>query len=587
MSDFLFTTRLKQKNKIEKLIKNISNEYRPNLNFYKGDWGMLCVANNNYHGYSEIESDRYICFVIGSPVLESLQKHYIKSNKSNWITNQILNLILEKKTKKIHNQFSGPFVIGVIDKCESDIEIITDIMSFIPVYEGFSSNNITIGTNVDIVAHINGELKPNDKISIADFILNGYITYPYTFYLSTKQLPPASIIKWKKRNGWKADIDNYWFPYKSGKYKNISYAANAVKNALVKYIRKTSNDMSKIATFISGGEDSRLILALLSNFYKKESFIVLDEFNREGKIAKKVAQHFRSKFTYIQRNKNYYLNILIECNKLVGSGAQSTHVHAYKFNKKHNLDQYSAVFGGFYSDALLKGSRIKKIKGYSRVPFIPEIIGKKGYALNKSCSLIIDGNVLDLIDLRHKEHYNRVKKIRPSSVDEWFELWPASMNYNIPNIHGNRRLFNMYEPFLSNDVVKIAANIEQKWKLNRRLFRLVSNQYFKEIKTIPHSDGWFPYFPWYVNSIVHGITYTVRKLISRITKDKKYQGPWSDFNSLMSSRKWSSLISESEEILAKNEVINQIFINTDEIFGSKKLTDTQKRNLVQVLEWLR
>ena len=34
-----------------------------------------------------------------------------------------------------------------------------------------------------------------DPISVADFVLHGYVTYPYTVYKFVKQLPPGSVNK--------------------------------------------------------------------------------------------------------------------------------------------------------------------------------------------------------------------------------------------------------------------------------------------------------------------------------------------------------------------------------------------------------
>src|SRR5699024_12696651 len=99
------------------------------------------------------------------------------------------------------------------------------------------------------------------------------------------------------------------------------------------------------------------------------------------------------------------------------------------------------------------------------------------------------------------------------SAEEWVELWPSSMNRNIPNIHANRRLFKSYEPFLSNEIVKVSARIPQKWKLNRNLFNMIAKPYLKNSKWVLHGDGWYPYYSYKFNLIIIFITCITRQIV--------------------------------------------------------------------------
>src|SRR5699024_6234943 len=127
---------------------------------------------------------------------------------------------------------------------------------------------------------------------------------------------------------------------------------------------------------------------------------------------------------------------------------------------------------------------------------------------------------------RRKTHLKQVQSFRTKSAEEWFELWPSSMNMNIPNIHANRRLFRSYEPFMSNEVVKTSAYVPQEWKLNRKLFHKMAKPLLRPSKWLRHGDGWFPYFSWRLKSITIPFVLLKRKIEREIGKSKKVHGPW-------------------------------------------------------------
>src|SRR5699024_11752559 len=97
---------------------------------------------------------------------------------------------------------------------------------------------------------------------------------------------------------------------------------------------------------------------------------------------------------------------------------------------------------------------------------------------------------MDNLKARRIRHLKFIKEYRKESAEEWFELWPSSMNRNIPNLHANRRLFKSYEPFLSNEIVNVIADTLQRWKLNKKLFHKTSKTYLISSKCILHFDVW-------------------------------------------------------------------------------------------------
>jgi hypothetical protein len=95
--------------------------------------------------------------------------------------------------------------------------------------------------------------------------------------------------------------------------------------------------------------------------------------NREGRLALRVAEAYGEACTVSYRAGSHYLDIMPEASTLVGLGHQYTHAHSLGFDRDHHLKGYQAVFGGYFSDTLLKAGQVKLFKGLALLPFMPQV----------------------------------------------------------------------------------------------------------------------------------------------------------------------------------------------------------------------
>lgn len=582
MSDFIYSNKSYPEGKLSGIIHSIYSTDKPEVIEFHGIWGTLAISKSLYKGFDPIETEKSVCFIIGAPVLFFTNNEFLGGEDSSTATKKIFNKWTEDNTFRWDEEVSGPFVAIMIDKERKELNIITDLMSFIPVYEARLGDEFIVGTHTDILAKASNNKDDFDFVSVADFILNSVVTFPYTFYNNIKQINPASKHKWEIEDGTYF-TEFYWKPNEDNPYSTIDEAAIRLREGIEEYIHVITDSMSKIAFFISGGEDSRTILSLASKKCAKDTFIFLDDMNREGDIAKDVSDRLKTNFYMFRRDSTFYLDILKECSDLVGSGAQYKHVHTYGFHKSCGLNEYSAVFGGFLSDTLLKGYYIKKSKIHNRLPFLPSF----NIPIQDKISIVssdhVDEKIINEINNRRKRHFSWISNIRPNTTNEWFNLWPISMHLDIPNLYGNRRLFPSYEPFMANKVVKIAAAVPQTWKLNRKLFHRMAKPSLETTKKIPHSDGWRPYYSWIPNMFVYGFAWGKNKVLVKTGALKGNQGPWSDWDKLTKGDLWIQNVQEYTSE-TRNLLLSELFKeDLDNLLIGDKMSKTQKINLLQVL----
>jgi len=401
MSDFLFSSSSKESNELSSAINSIYCKDAPEIQEYYGDWGSLAVSQGHYHGFLPYENEQHILVVIGGPVLYFSDNDFLVETDSSIGSERIYHRWVIQHQMQWDEDLSGPFTVFLLDKLNKELQVVTDLMAFIPIYTCIKSSDYYIGTHVDALARICGESKNHDPVSIADFILNDAVTYPYTVYKKIRQEPPSSIIRYKDA---RKEIDSYWLPNEKNTYRSLKEASLALRSGISGYVRRVTEKMQHVAQFISAGEDSRSLSGLLPHHLKRDAFIFLDHMNREGRIAKRVAETYGTNFTIGKRKNTHYIDILPEASCLIGAGHQYTHAHSLGFNRYYKLDEYTAVFGGYLSDSLLKGVYSRVVRGLNRFPFLPKI-SMRGE--NRSFPIInrnIEKCLLDELSQRRKHN---------------------------------------------------------------------------------------------------------------------------------------------------------------------------------------
>lgn len=582
MSDFICSSNNHRKGELSKKIRRIYTDESPEVLEFHGSWGSMAVSKCLYGGFQPYENKIHIIAVIGGPILCFRDNSFLRDRYSNTGTLEIYNRWVNGKIEW-GKDLDGPFAIIIINKIKKEFLCITDLMMFIPIYQNLYNGILNLSTHVDLLSTICSKSLKFDYVSMIDFVLNNIVTYPYTFYENILQCQPGSLNKyWKNEHGeYTTKKSIYWLPVENNQYSEINQSAKALRNGIEKYIYRITDHMDEVAHFISGGEDSRAIAGIIPEELKRQAFVFLDHMNREGLIAKKVAASYGATFNAIYRNKYYYIDVLPSACQIIGSGQQYMHAHSLGFHKTCKLEQYSAIFGGYLSDSLLKAKFARQMRGQSRFPFLPQYSISGETRTKPIISSIFNAEITKKITKRRREHFERVLQFRKTTAHEWFVLWPATMRAGIANFFCNRRLFRSYEPFLCNQAVKIGASVPINLKINRRLFYKAIKPFLYRSKHILSGDGRFPSFPWWANIPVQLIFWFKWEVITS-SKDKMHQGPWSDWKKLMNSEKWKIAIESNRDGYIE---ISKFTCNKklEDIFEGNELNWEQKVNLLQLL----
>lgn len=551
MSDFIFSRVQQQPGHLARTIRSIYQESPPEVFEFHGAWGSVAVSRNLHAGFQPLDTVTHLCVVIGGPVLTFTSNAFLTGRHETEGSRLLLERLGSGNGIQWDRDVSGPFAVLVIDKLSGEIQVITDMMSFIPAYRIEREGAIFLGTHVDMLARAAGCDTAVDGVSAAEYVLFGAVTFPHTLFQPVRQLEAASTSLWKPSSASEPMTTRYWVPAEENTFKSLDEAAVQLRAELVEYIDRVTEGMDRIACFVSGGEDSRAVLALLPRRCERDAFIFLDTFNREGRIAQRCAAAFGANFKPYTRSPSFYLDNFNAASRLMGSTWEPWQAHAYGFHVAADLVSYPAVFGGYLSDVLIKAHHVKKLK-LDSIPFIPQIARPRLAPASAGLRTLFPKSILKAVRERRQRHYERIRRIRPRSASEWLTLWPMSMRTTMAYFHASRRLIRAYEPFMAAGVLKVAAACPQKWKLNRRLFQRAAQPALEPVKWLPHSDGRLPYFPW-TNMMVHAAGWVAKTI--ELRRSQADQGAWTSFDTMMQTDAWTDKSREFSRLLESSEKI--------------------------------
>lgn len=583
MSDFVYSSARRQPGELSAAMRAIHGDSPPPAAEFHGAWGSLAVSRNTYRNFQVVEDESTVFCVIGGPVLLCDDNSFLGGDDPTRGTALIRERFMTGRLRYAED-LSGPFIIVCVDKAASTLTMVTDIMMFLPVYRHDAAGSVLLASHVDALAVASGQAGAYDGASLVDFVLHDVVTYPYTAYAAIRQCQPAAVLRLEVRGGEvaRSEIREYWRPDEVTSFGSLDEAAEALRGCVCDYVGRVTAGLDHVAQFLSGGEDSRALAGLLPARLRRDGFVFVETRNREARISEQVARAYGVNLHVHLRAVSHYADVLPAASRLTGLGHQYCHAHAMGIHAQCGLSDYPAVFGGFLSDSFLKGYYTRKIRRISRMHFLPQFFIKGETRTRDVANPAFAPELTRIVTERRRAHFARVQAMRRVSAHEWFTLWPATMRATVPNIYVNRRLFRSYEPFLGSGVVRLSAGVPIEWKLNRRLFVRAMQPFLRQSRFIVHGDGWFPYYPWWVNTIPRQLISWSRKIGRKTGRIKGNQGAWTDWKKLVNSDKWLAMYGDHKRHV---DVLRNCFTKFDRNseIEYRKFSIDQKMNLLQIL----
>jgi len=315
-----------------------------------------------------------------------------------------------------------------------------------------------------------------DPVSAADFILNGSICFPYTFFERVRVIDPGSRVRVL---GDGLAVRQYYQPAEAPEQGALEDWAIRIRETLRDVLTDSLQGVQRPLVLFSGGEDSRVIAAMLLEIGIKPALVTFSgSMNREVALARRAARSLGLDLTILIRSDREYEQDICRRAHAIGPGFDLRHGHLLP-SLESELPEHDCLIGGFKADAMLKAKPCLSNIAPARNPFkagdrlLLPYPDRPIFVSDPFARGWISEDMAHSVNVRRSAHHQRIAEIRPRSAGNWHPLWPvASQDF----LHAHYRTCKLAapkycEPFLDWRMFRLAAEMPDSFRLDARAFR--------------------------------------------------------------------------------------------------------------------
>ena len=345
-------------------IIDIQNGHQPIFNESKD---VVAVFNGQIYNYKEL-----------SEMLKG-KGHILNSNSDG----EVIVHLYEEYGELFVEKLDGMFAIALIDAATNSLLLYRDRFGKKPlVYEQRENGDIFFASEIKSLLEVHGRGFEDVSIeSLGLYFALGYIPAPDTIFRNISKLPPASYLKW---NSGQTEIFRYWSPEMRKNTNSLDENKAQAKKLITEAIQKRLMSERPLGAFLSGGIDSSLVVAMLSEISpgKLETFSVGFEHSEydESAYALEVSRMYKTKHTEIILRDSEILEGFIDgFNYFDEPFADSSWLATFLLSRVTansvtvalSGDGGDEAFGGY-----IRYSILKKFAKYSRAIFLVQVLDK-------------------------------------------------------------------------------------------------------------------------------------------------------------------------------------------------------------------
>jgi hypothetical protein len=472
MSDFII--QIGDRHDPMAIAKGLSNRpgmHDRKISIWQSEWGSAVIQSPPGEGYEPFEKDDSLYVSIGHPRIigfehEALGRFGFCQELANVWTGQTIDDRLESLT--------GMFILAKLSR--TGLSIVTDLLGSQPVYQTGhdDDDSFILGTHIDLVAEIARPQPEVDLVSFGELLVFDQISFPYTTYQGIRELSPASVHTWQfLRRSRKFESCIYWQPQEPEIWPSRDDISKDLEDALRLGAAEVSRGARNLAVTLSGGRDSRTVLALLKPHEVKTALTFCTRENRETEIASQVARAAEVKHVMVRRDPHFYGTLLERTMNLIGSEVRGA-AHGFAIHDFDPEGAYDLIVGGYLSDTLLKDHFMPKVEiERLRKKSVRELLTQFFIRRKPTNTAVPESRWAATIELlapairhqveqRRRVRLDQISEIRPTTAAEWQGFWPISRQHDIGFGWGNIRLFCSDELFYFRRVIEVAARMSPR-----------------------------------------------------------------------------------------------------------------------------
>lgn len=286
----------------------------------------------------------------------------------------------------------GIFAAVIFDPSSQQVHLINDRYGLKPLYWNEINANFAWSSEVKGFLAFPDFTPKIDPLAVKEFFSIGYLLENRTWLQGVELLPPASILTWSLKSK-RRQMQTYWAwsEIESLKGKlDEEELAEELGRLFVHAVHRRINPGEKIGITLSGGLDSRAILAAVPDEYKSlHTFTFSKKDGDDLRIAQRVSTLKGAHHHTMEINAQNWLN-----NRILGvwlTDGQFNLMHMHGVEHLEAYPRYVDVnLNGFLGDAILGGSYLDDSKWS-----LPEKVNQRGRRFINNGPVLLGSQIIN------------------------------------------------------------------------------------------------------------------------------------------------------------------------------------------------
>ncbi|AUV82571.1 asparagine synthase [Salinigranum rubrum] len=399
---------------------------------------------------------------------------------------------------------NGTFAGVVYDRNRREVHLITDRLGTHPVYYARPTPETVVFSTLiqSLPAHpaVDTEF---DVEYLSEYFATGSVGGVKTPLTGIEELPPSSVTTVRLERG-EIETDRYWRPRFDPLDRPFSYFVDEFVDRFERILDERFDPETRYGLLLSGGSDSRAILAGADPDVDIRTYHAKSWRSRETQITERVADVADRELHTLHRDRDTHRRLLDAVPRMMNFTGRFCEAHVHEFGDQLR-EEVDVLVSGLAADTLFRDHafpvpslRIGPLGSVDlpmaqRTESLEEFLKRRDAPLpayldtNQRLSDILRRNVTTEGGLSHHG-------VECRSVDElvFFDDFYPFSNKSDFFFHALNGMMPHWSPFFDNRLVDLALRIPLKHRSRRNLIDATTTELDERLGAIPHGNTGVP-----------------------------------------------------------------------------------------------
>ncbi|MCL7418030.1 MAG: asparagine synthase-related protein [Halalkalicoccus sp.] len=441
--------------------------------------------------------------------------------------------------------------------------IATDRLGTHPVYYAETGDGIVFSTSVQTVLSHPAVDPAIDIDGLYSYLAFNRVPGVDTPFEAVHTLPPGAITTIDLPTG-DLDTERYWRLEYDPLDRSFSYFVDRFVELLQRVFAERAGDDRRYAILLSGGSDSRLLLAAAEEI--PVAYHLTDWMSREARTAERIAFLADTDFRLLERPDDHIERMLEGVPRHMDFNGRFDQAHLHGFDARIR-EECDVLVTGLYGDSFFKGGLVPAFDldlgpiGSVSTPIARDIDSIDDYLVSLDGSLppfvetptSIESTLRASLEERAEGAvaFGGIEYASLADLVMFGSYYPLS-NDSDYHYFGLTQMANQWAPFLDNRFIDLACSMPIRYHLRRDVVNAALSALSPTLASVPHAEtGVRPSsrFPFDLAKMYGSLFWRKHAVDERSPKPYYSRGSWRDRGVVLRERGFG------REVLERNDAL--------------------------------